>query len=138
MPRGRPQFKPTAAQRNRVRVLKADNWSQERIARLLGIDADTLAKHFAEELSHGADIKLAEVLDHADRGVRKGNASLIKWVTERRLIARAAREMEERANGPTEAEPKLEKLGKKEQRQRDAGAVSGKFAPPAGPSKAVH
>lgn len=120
---GRPQFKPTPTQRNRVKMLRADGWSQERIARLIGIDVQTLLDRFSEEMEHGADMKRAELLQWAEKGAKKGNPSLIKWLGDQRLSADSG------ASGG---------LGKKEQRQAAAGRVEGVFAPPDAPKLVVN
>ncbi len=129
--RGRPKFKPTPAQRDRVMRLRADGWSKERIARLIGTDHETLSANFAAELEHGADIKTDALLEAAERGAKKGNAALIKWLSDRQSAARAGRQLEERAAPPAEAPTR--KLGKKEERQEAAARVGGKYATPAGP-----
>lgn len=133
--RGRPEFKPTKGQRDRVMRLRADGWSIERIARVMGVDFRTVAKHFAEELEHGADIKTDALLEYAEKGAKKGNNANIKWLGERYRLARAARQIEERAGQAVETAtaPKPEKLGKKEERLKAAQEVTGKFAPPPPP-----
>lgn len=133
-PRGRPKFVATTAQRDRVMRLRADGWSKERIARLLGTDHETLSANFAQELEHGADIKTDALLEYAEKGAKKGNAALIKWLSDRREARRAAAQLEQRASGPeTEPPAKASKLGKREQQQETANAVTGLYAPPAGP-----
>lgn len=137
---GRPKFKPTAPQRNRVKLMRADGWSKERIARQIGVDADTLVKHFAEELEYGADQKRLELIEAAEKGAKKGNASLIKWLTDRHDAARAAHQLEER--GRPSAEPvapaPVPPKGKKEQRQEAANKVTGKYATPPSPPVKLH
>ena len=51
--RGRPAFQPTLTQRQRVERLKFVGESDNTIARALGIDPDTLRKHFEDELADG-------------------------------------------------------------------------------------
>ena len=130
---GRPKFHPTKNQRDRVMRLRADGWSQERIARRIGIDVGTLTLHFADELEHGADVKREELLEHADKAARKGNATLIKWLHERQTAAAAAEQLRHRESAPAPAEPKASKLGKKDERQQAAEKVGGKYAPPPPP-----
>lgn len=131
---GRPSFKPTKAQRERVKLLKADGWSNERIARNLGIARNTLELHFAGELSDGADLKSAEILTAMEKAAKSGNVSAGKWLHERFAQARAARELENRASAPAPAEEERhEKLGKKEEKLNAAKAITGKFAPPPPP-----
>lgn len=125
---GRPQRKVTAAERDQVMRLRADGWTIERIARLLRTDHETLAKHFGEELAHGADIKRNQLLEWAEKKAKKGSIGNIKWLHEQQARARAAERV-----GDDRPEPKAEKLGKKEELQRAAEGISGKFAPPAAP-----
>lgn len=131
---GRPPRKWTKPDRDRVMRLRADGWSIERIARLLKTDHETLRKHFAEELEHGADIKTDALLEYAERSAKKGSQASIKWLSERYGAATAARQLEARGNAPI-APPveKPPKLGKKELQQEAAGKVGGKFAPPPPP-----
>jgi transcriptional regulator with XRE-family HTH domain len=130
---GRPSHKPTHYQRERVMRLRADGWSLERIARVIGLDVQTLAKHYGDELEHGADIKTDALLEWAERGAKKGNAANIKWLSERYQAARADEQLRGRASGPPAEEPKAPKLGKKEQQQEAANAVKGKYATPPAP-----
>lgn len=136
--RGRPRFKPTTSQRDRVRRLKADGWSNDRIARVLGISRNTLEAAFAEEIEFGLDLKLDEVLELAEKGAKKNNATLIKWLAQRRDLARAQQQVGERgeAAGPPAARPLAK--GKKEQAQAAADEVTGIFAVPQGPAVKPH
>ncbi len=72
---GRPPFEPTYRQREDVRLFKADDWSDDRIARRLGISRTTLREHFKEELADGADAVRAEVLRNLMQSSRKGNVA---------------------------------------------------------------
>lgn len=137
--RGRPRFKPTKPQRDRVKRLKADGWSNERIARVLGISRNTLEAAFAEEIEFGLDLKLDEVLELAEKGAKKGNATLIKWVAQRRETARAQQQIAERAEaGAATPETRPLAKGKKEQAQAAADEVTGIFAVPQGPTVKPH
>jgi DNA invertase Pin-like site-specific DNA recombinase len=49
-PRGRPPFVPTEQQRHTVEVLVAHGVAERVIAKVLGIDRNTLRKHFRDEL----------------------------------------------------------------------------------------
>ncbi|EFG6100970.1 hypothetical protein BMP26_005299, partial [Escherichia coli] len=89
-PRGRPPFKPTLAQRRVVEQMVSVGDSKEMVARAIGIDVDTLDKHFPEELLNGAAKKRREVLDMLYKGAKKGNASLIKKLEEMTRIVGAA------------------------------------------------
>lgn len=130
---GRPNFKPTTVQRERVKLLKADGWSNERIARRIGISRNTLEKVFAWELEDGADEKRADLLDMALKGAKKGNASLIKWLIDRNDKGRAQAELDRLARAEPEAKPAEERLGVKAQRNKAAGEITGTFAPPRPP-----
>ncbi len=132
-PRGRPAKKPTYHERERVMRLRADGWSVERIARVMETDHETLRKHFANELEHGADIKTDALLEYAERGAKKGSQASIKWLHERYSSARAAEQVASRERPAAVAEPKQPKRGKKELQQEAAGKVAGKFAVPAAP-----
>lgn len=130
---GRPRFKPTPKQRNRVKLLKADGWSNERIAAQIGISPDTLAVAFVEEIQFGADAKRLEIIEAMERAATKGNASAGKWLHDRFAAAREAEQLTGREASPAEEKPL--KQGKKEQQKQAAGRVSGIFAPPAPPVK---
>lgn len=59
---GRPGFEITKKKQQRVKILAAAGWKQERIARHIGCDTKTLRKHFSRELTHAADDAEAEAL----------------------------------------------------------------------------
>ena len=50
---GRPRFQPTEEQRQQVAMMVAHGITNPSIAAILGLDEDTLNKHFATELEHG-------------------------------------------------------------------------------------
>lgn len=130
---GRPRFKPKPKQRERVKLLKADGWSNERIAAQLAISRNTLEAAFALELEFGADAKRVENLEAAEKAAKKGNASAIKWLAGRFDLARVAHQVAARESPAENEEARSPKLGKKEQQQRDATKIAGKFAPPEPP-----
>ncbi|MFN4017619.1 MAG: hypothetical protein ACK4JB_19925 [Reyranella sp.] len=136
--RGRPRFEPTTKQRDRVRRLKADGWPNERIARVLGISRNTLETAFAEEIEFGLDLKLDETLELAEKGAKKGNATLIKWLAQRRDLARAQQQVAERGEAGASLESRPVAKGKKEQAQAAADEVTGIFAVPQGPTVKPH
>lgn len=106
---GRSPFKPTKAQRADVELLKADGWSDERIADLLGISRPTLLKHFSHELRRGRDKVLAENLRNL-RKLAKKNSSAARLLFDRLAIAGTLR--------PDQSTPEeAPKLGKKEAAQ---------------------
>lgn len=144
---GRPRFKPTKPQRDRVKLLKAMGWSNERIAAQVldkkgkPICRNTLETVFASELLHGADAKRVENIEAMQRAAMKGNASAGKWLDEKYAAGRAAEQLEGRespASQPRPEQPAAEKPGKKELRQEAAGRVTGKFAPPPPPPPTKH
>lgn len=111
---GRSPFKPTKAQRADVELLKADAWSDERIADLLGISRPTLMKHFADELRRGRDILLAENLRNLRKLARK-NSTAARLLFDRIAIAGTLR-----PGQPTQEEEAPPRLGKKEAAQMAA------------------
>lgn len=72
---GRPEFEPNYRQREDVRLMKADDWSDDRIARRLGISRNTLLKHFGDELEDGVDQVRAAVLRNLMRESNNGSVS---------------------------------------------------------------
>ena len=75
---GRPEFRPTNEQRQTVRLCKADGWSDERIAVILGIARNTLTKHFAHELEHGADEERKFAVGLLRKAAERNNIAAIK------------------------------------------------------------
>lgn len=116
---GRPPFKPTRGQRLSVERMCAVGDSHDTIARAIGIDANTLRKHFAEELATGSAKRRRQVVDLVFTGAEKGNATLIKRAEEMTRVASADIGEQEEPKAP-----KLQKLGKREivqQEAREAG-----------------
>lgn len=113
--RGRPPFKPTRAMRLSVARMRACGDSIDTIRRAIGVDDDTLRKHFGEELATGAAQVRRKVVDAVFRGVDGGNAALIRRAEEMTRAATALDEIDasEKAARPT-------KLGKKEVQHQDA------------------
>jgi AraC-like DNA-binding protein len=70
---GRPEFEPTWRQREDVKLGKADHWSDDRIARYLGISRSTLLRHFGPELEWGVDMLRMQVLRDLKTSAAKGN-----------------------------------------------------------------
>lgn len=68
----------TKAQRDTVRLLRADDWSDARIARRLGIKLNVLRKHFAADLKQGADQERELALKLLKRSARTLNVAAIK------------------------------------------------------------
>ena len=114
--RGRPSFVASAAQRQDIRLFKADNWSDDRIARRLGISRTTLLKHFAEELESGADQERQEALRLLKRAAKKLNVTAIRELLKIIALGSASEPFLGRPE-PMAAAPKI---GKKEQAIADA------------------
>jgi len=112
----RPRFKPTKAQQADVEIMKADGWSNERIALQLRIARNTLEQYFADQLQYGADLVRLENLRNVRRMAKK-NASAAKQLNDRLDLAATRR-----PDGGDEppAPTKETKLGKKERLQREA------------------
>ncbi|KAF0102224.1 MAG: hypothetical protein FD144_2659 [Rhodospirillaceae bacterium] len=110
---GRPAFKPTRDQRSDVEIMKADGWSNERIALQLRISRPTLEKAFANELQYGRDTVQLENLKSL-RKMAKKNASANRQLNDRLDLAATRR-----PDGGDEppAPTKETKLGKKELQQ---------------------
>lgn len=110
---GRPEFEPNYRQRDEVRLFKADNWSDDRIASYLGISRTTLSKHFGQELEFGVTQVRARVLRNLMRQSDDGSVS----ASDRILKLPGMFGPAERLPTPPAVEPEL---GKKEQAVRDA------------------
>lgn len=80
---GRKPLKVTATLRRDVELMKADGWSDDRVAAQLQISRTTLLKHFGGELEFGADRVRRRQLANLDR-LSKRNVAAAKA-----LLARA-------------------------------------------------
>lgn len=117
--RGRPAHVRTERNANKVKLLLALGWSNERIASALFITLPTLRKHYFSELKARAvmrdrlDARLAESL--WQQGVEKGNVGAIREF--RKLLERNDTMAGQRDfyEGQRETPTKEPKLGKKEQ-----------------------
>ena len=121
--RGRPQHVPTLENRNRVNMLLACGWSNERIAGALRVTLPTLRKHYFSELKSRAvarDRLDAAVMMRAWDGVQKGNVSAIRLfghLLERNDLMNFGQAIKPRDAARADApapEAKAPKLGKKE------------------------
>jgi len=113
--RGRPSFAKTKENQELVALLISAGWTQERIARYIGCDEKTLRKYFSRELREGADLIEATCLQVALKRARTGHLPSVNRlldVIENR--GRPAPPAPESKSGPRE------KVGKKEQANRDA------------------
>lgn len=128
--RGRPQYRASLEDRQMVEQMKFCGEFESTIARALGIDADTLRKHFVDELADGHAQRRKEVIGMLFGAARSGNVAAIKKLEEIGRATGAAESVKSR-------EAKAPKLGKKEERKAAAKAVGGKFAPPTPPKLVV-
>src|SRR5262245_50408429 len=92
------RFKPTRAQRERVKV-------------------------FVEELEHGADVELGEILASISKAEKKGDVSAARVMEERLRTAKAAALKDRETTPEPPPAPKPEKLGKKEIQQRASPGI---------------
>jgi len=124
--RGRPEHKPTKASRRTVSIGAGGGMRHEDIALALGINRDTLVKHYALELSTGAAMRRLEVLQAQYRAaLRKGSTSAAKayLATEPELAAPPVQPgAPVAAAAPVAPEPATiaKTVGKKEQQAADA------------------
>lgn len=134
--RGRPPHVPTEEKRKLVMQLLAFGWTIEKIAAALGITPPTLRKNYFRELKVRAEARArveARLIGSLMREAEAGNVSAIdKYFRrlEKADLDALADRVAHRVGGSAKAE---KKLGKKEDLRRQAGEISGKFAPPAGP-----
>ncbi|MGA0561709.1 hypothetical protein ACO2RV_04610 [Ancylobacter sp. VNQ12] len=124
--RGRPKHAASLENRNRVNMLLALGWSNDRIAGALGITLPTFRKHYFSELKYRAvardrlDMRRAELLWRQVEGGNVGAMREFGRLVEKNDTMRAEREMAERP-----PPPQPERLGKKvvdKQRAMDADA----------------
>lgn len=114
--RGRPAHVPTIENRNKVRLLLAFGWADQRIAQALRITAPTLRKHYFRELRDRDEARPAleaNALMMVYQGAAEGNVGAMKelWRHIERLDL-------QRPQALKRAKPA--KLGKKEQATIDA------------------
>ena len=77
-PTGRPPFKPTALQKSTVAIAAGAGVPHKSIALALGVNRETLCKHFRHELSAGAAAKRLEVMRALFTAAKKGNVAACK------------------------------------------------------------
>jgi hypothetical protein len=112
--RGRPSYAKTKENQQFVAARAAAGWSHARIAADMGIDDDTLRKHFSGELQNGRIYIEGMMIDVLTQKMREGH------VPSMRLLKELMEVHPERPAKPAE-KPKVPVLGKKEQQARDAG-----------------
>lgn len=115
---GRRRHVVSERHREKVAILAAAGMSETAIATAVGISVPTLRRYYASELEIGPAVKRAEVVTALYRTAIGGNVAAQKAVLE--IFDRASLEAMDNAFTGTPAEPKPERLGKKEQAQRAA------------------
>ena len=73
----RPTFKPTTDQRDQVMIARYAGMTKVDIAAAVGVDTDTLNKHFARELLHGPEIIRQQLLAAVTAEAIKGKKAAI-------------------------------------------------------------
>jgi hypothetical protein len=122
--RGRPEHVATQENRNKVNMLLALGWSNERIASALNVTPPTLRKHYFFELRFRdaardrLDAKLATTLWAQFVGGNTAAGREFVRLLERNDLALGRRCMPAETSAPDSG--KAEKLGKKELLNRDA------------------
>lgn len=115
--RGRPSYKKTEENQRFVEVRAAAGWSQDAIAADMGIDADTLRKHFSAELKAGAIKVEGVILDVLLSRARQGHVPSARELLERIKAGAGAGRT---AQPPREKPAREVQLGKKELAAREA------------------
>lgn len=115
---GRPEFEPTYRQREDVVLCKADDWSDDRIAQLLGISRNTLLKYFGDELERGADQLRIQVLRNLKMAAGKGSSTAAEKLLRLPGMLGGARQLP--TPTPDDDPPEPAPVGKKEQARREA------------------
>lgn len=121
--RGRPPYEPTERDRNKIKLLLALGWSNERLANALNISPATLKRYFRAELKARdamRDRLDARRFEIAMEQANAGNVAALKELgrmLEQSDLALMGAQASHRRKSEDE---KTEKLGKKEQAMRDA------------------
>ncbi|GLS87696.1 hypothetical protein GCM10010873_26700 [Cypionkella aquatica] len=114
--RGRPSYAKSEENQRFVEVRAAAGWSHEAIAADMGIDPDTLRKHFSGELKNGALKLEGMLLDVLQQRAREGHIPSVREL-QSRIVARAPKAPRAKEPGAGEAkavEPKAAPVGKKQ------------------------
>lgn len=120
--RGRPSYAKTEQNQRAVEVRAAAGWTHEAIAADLGIDADTLKKHFSEELKIAALKVEGMLLDVLQQRAREGHVPSVRELRER-IVARAPKAAKPNEAGKAAEKGKDAPVGKKAKALEDAQKV---------------
>jgi DNA-binding CsgD family transcriptional regulator len=84
---GRPEHEVTRRNQEKVKLWALHDWSEDRMARQLGISRNTLRKHYASELEFGADAVATEaMLDLKRQSAAGKTAASNKLIEQYRLL----------------------------------------------------
>lgn len=126
--RGRPPYAATEKDRNKVKLLLALGWANARVAAAIPVSEATLKRYFRAELKERDQMRDrldARRFEIAMEQANAGNIAALKELAkmlDRSDLMRAGQRMDQPAAGKPKA--KIERLGKKEQAQRDAEAAA--------------
>ena len=133
--RGRPEHKWTHERSNRVLLCFVRGLTHAETARVLGIDAKTLRKHYSRECDEKriAGLKYEQLqLERLNREAQSGSVTAEKAL--RDMLDKFR--MRDRAKKQAAPSPRPQKpLGKKDQALRAAREQEGIFTPPSGPQQ---
>lgn len=135
---GRPSHEPTDENRNKIMLLFALGWTKDRVAAALKLSMPTFRKHYFSEIKNADDALLRVKARHVEvlwNQAQAGNVGAIKEFG--RYLDRVDMDLlaDNVSNRGSNEESTAARLGKKEQRIEDAAAVTGLYAPPAGPQR---
>lgn len=84
-PAGRPEYDPTPEEQLAVRALARSGHTHPEIAEELGIDGDTLRKHFGDELERGESMAVAKVAESFFQSAMSGEHpwAALEWLERR-------------------------------------------------------
>ncbi|MFG6083909.1 hypothetical protein ACEUZ9_000144 [Paracoccus litorisediminis] len=111
---GRPRKEATTEDRNKVKLLLAVGWSNDRIAAVLHMSLPTFRRNFFQELKFrgvARDMLDARRLELAMTAARAGNVGAMRQVD--RLVEKFDQMEAERAYAGQKKEAPTEKVGKK-------------------------
>lgn len=74
---GRPAHEPNDITRAKVEVLAKTNWTQEQIAKELGISVDTMMKYYDQEIRRGRIKIKTMIINSLLKKVEEGNTACI-------------------------------------------------------------
>jgi hypothetical protein len=123
---GRPEHVPSVEMRNKVKVLLAAGWPNDRIAKTLRLSLPTFRKHYFLELKERDAMRdrldARWLMKLVELGIEGDNVQALKELR-RFMEFNDAMRSERRLEAPVSDKQKSPKLGKKEQAIVDAGTA---------------